>query len=913
MPTIRQFLIPVACLMGFVQGVTLAVEPVDYLSQVKPLLKTRCYACHGGLKQEAGLRLDTVEFMRTGGDSGTVLNDDAASSRSSLIIQRVSSTDDVDRMPPLHEGEQFKPDEIELLRRWIEAGAPGPEDEEPEADARNHWSFLPIKRPELPTDRNLNWEKNPIDAWIAAGHRQQGLTPSKEASRSVLLRRLSIDLIGLPPTVDELAAAEADQSPDWYEKTVDRLLADPRYGERWARHWMDIWRYSDTWGLRGTQRNSSAHMWHFRDWIVESLNADRPYDEMIRLMLAADEIAPEDPSELRATGFLVRNYYTFNRNQWMDETVEHVSKGLLGLTMNCSKCHDHKYDPIQQVDYYKMRAFFEPYLTRLDLVPGEADIQKDGIPRVFDGLLEQPTFLLIRGDDSRPDQSNPIAPGVPEILKFAELDIVPVSLPVTSYEPARRPWVLDSHLQAARQNLKAAQEKLEKVTLDAQKAAASQNVTSPGPKPSTPTDASPAAKTDSPNNVPPAVALAQADLAIAEAKLSSVEKRAIAMRAGWQEPVPNELLQLNRDAILAERATAVAESRKAVLTAEQALAKAAKDKKEPAEKKLTEARTQLEKVTTALSAEIKETDKFTPLPGAVWTATRFKFTGEDDPDVPFPAQSSGRRLALAKWITDQRNPLTARVAVNHLWNRHFGAPLAPTPFDLGRANANPTHPELIDWLASEFMDQGWSMKHLHRLIVTSATYRMASTLAAAEANLAIDPDNRYWWRRIPIRVESQVVRDSVLAIAGTLDPAIGGPAVPPKEQDKSTRRSIYFYHSSIEQSLFLVTFNEANVKECYQRERSVVPQQALALTNSGLILDASQKIADRIRQTAPQDSDFVVQAFLQILGYTPNADELETAMQALDDLKKVPDSSSELAQSQLVWVLLNHNDFVTLR
>jgi mono/diheme cytochrome c family protein len=326
-----------------------------YSGKIRPLLAKACFSCHGSLKQEAGLRLDTVDLLALGGDSGpAIVRGDAAAS---LIVERVADQDPDSRMPPEGEGEPLTTEQVEMLRTWIAAGAPAPAGEEPEADPRSHWAFQPRTRPAVPTAANVSWVRNPIDAFLSSAHERAGLVPQPEPARHVLVRRLYLDLIGLPPAPDELAAIVGDRSADWYEKLVDRLLADPRHGERWARHWMDVWRYSDWWGLGEEHRNSQKHMWHYRDWIVESLNADVPYDEMVRQMLAADELYPEDPAKLRATGYLARNWYAFNRTQWLDETVEHVGKGLLGVTMNCAKCHAHKYDPIEQVDYYRMRAF----------------------------------------------------------------------------------------------------------------------------------------------------------------------------------------------------------------------------------------------------------------------------------------------------------------------------------------------------------------------------------------------------------------------------------------------------------------------------------------------------------------------------------------------------------------------------
>ena len=322
-----------------------------------------------------------------------------------------------------------------------------------EFDPRDHWAFRAPIRPEVPAVANTTWVRNPIDAFLAQQHEKHGLTPQPEASRALLLRRLTIDLIGLPPTLDEIHMFEADTSPDWYEKAVTRLLDDKRHGERWARHWMDVWRYSDWWGLGDELRNSQKHIWHWRDWIVESLNEDLSFAEMIRQMLAADELYPNDLQKLRATGFLARNWVLFSRLQWMDDTVEHVGKGLLGLTLNCAKCHDHKYDPIEQADYYRMRAFFEPYHVRMDMVPGQVDLSQDGIPRVFDGLIDAPTYLYVRGDETKPDMSRVIAPGVPQILAFKTLAVQPVALPQEAWQPERREWVLNAYVDAARRKV----------------------------------------------------------------------------------------------------------------------------------------------------------------------------------------------------------------------------------------------------------------------------------------------------------------------------------------------------------------------------------------------------------------------------------------------------------------------------
>jgi hypothetical protein len=773
----------------------------------------------------------------------------------------------------------------------------------------------------VPPVQRGDWVQNPIDAFIARQHEQHGLTPQPEASRVMLLRRLSLDLIGLPPTLEEIVAFEADRTAGWYEHAVEQLLADPRHGERWARHWMDIWRYSDWWGLGGELRNSQKHIWHWRDWIVESLNHDTPYDEMVRLMLAADEFCPNDLDKLRATGFLARNYFLFNRPQWMDETVEHISKGFLGLTMNCTRCHDHKYDPFQQTDYYRLRAFFEPYHARLDVLPGEADLERDGIPRVFDARLDEPTYLYIRGDEKNPDKSRVIAPGVPALLAFDGMEIKPVDLPVEAWQPQRRSWVVESSIAAAKQKLASAEKALAAADQKLSAAQAAANGKAPGetapPATKPPADDVDAAQTEH--------RLAEAALSLARAELKAVEQRAKAWQAIWNEPAGEGQRPLHVAAVRAERELAVERARHSVAMAERDLRRAASDKQAEAEKALHSAKEAFDKATAAAAAEVKPTDSMTEFVGAKWTPTRFLNSGSDDPAPSFAPRSTGRRSALARWITDRRNPLTARVAVNHLWTRHFGTPLVPTVFDFGRKGQPPTNPELLDWLASEFVDSGWSMKHVHQLIVRSATYRLSSSSSGAEANVGKDPDNVNLWRRTPSRLESQAVRDSLLALAGTLDSTRGGPSVPQAQQADSKRRSLYFVHSNNERNLFLTMFDEALVTDCYRREQSIVPQQALAMTNSQLVLDLSRPIAERIMQhlsasslPAEKDEDFIRAAFLMLVAAEPTATELAASARSLDAWQKLPeagqgDAAISFARANLVWVLLNHNDFITLR
>ncbi|HEV3137210.1 MAG TPA: DUF1549 domain-containing protein, partial [Pirellulales bacterium] len=299
-----------------------ALAEVDYIREVKPILSHNCYNCHGPLRQKSGLRLDHVTFIRRGGDSGPAI---AAKSDDSRLAHAVSGTGHIERMPL--DAKPLSDEQIATLKAWIDEGAPAPEEKLPD-DPRQHWSFQKPTRPSLPEVKNSAWAAHPIDRFLAAEHEARNLTPTAPAAKNVLLRRVYLDLIGLPPTTADLRAFMADPSDEAYERVVDKLLASPQYGERWGRHWMDVWRYSDWDGYGAEVRESKPHIWRWRDWIIESLNADKPYDGMIREMLAADEIAPGDPAALRASGFLVRNWYRFNRNVWMEDTVEHTSKAF---------------------------------------------------------------------------------------------------------------------------------------------------------------------------------------------------------------------------------------------------------------------------------------------------------------------------------------------------------------------------------------------------------------------------------------------------------------------------------------------------------------------------------------------------------------------------------------------------------
>ncbi len=1014
-------------------GASGRAESPDYLSQVKPLLASRCFDCHGSLKQKAKLRVDTVAAML---DADMIIPGEPESSE---LIYRIQTHDPDERMPPEHEGVLFTEAEVKVISDWVAAGAIGPEDEEPEAAPEDHWAFQRIERPKVPSGSYAN----PIDAFLAEKHQEHGLQTVGLVADPLLIRRAHLALTGLPPTPKELMREDFD-----YPALVDELLASPHYGERWGRHWMDVWRYSDWYGLDDQLRISQKHIWRWRDWIVGSLNADKSYAQMIAEMLAGDEIDPTDPDVLAATGFLARNYYLFNRTTWLDNTIEHTGKAFLGLTFNCAKCHDHKYDPITQVDYYNFRAFFEPHHIRLDAVPGETDFDRDGLPRAYDDFLDVTTQLHLRGNPATPDESREISPLVPAIFESFGRAPEPIDLPVAAWAPGTRDFVQRDLLAAAESRVASLRERLsatpspsdtrvedagtwqddfstarpelwtihgsgwryqggDLVQLEAtdvgQRVASVQShphdldlelsfritggpkFCSAGIRFDVSDDGQDAVIVYASCHAPqPKVQLAYAtggkftypsqakklrpvsldtdytlgvrvrgDLVnvsldgehqfawrLAERKTggkidlfaydATAEFSGIRVEAlpGDRDLVsasntPNKLvadrsllaakveaaelsLSALRARIAADSLSFLAESdaaqidaaaqQAALLENRAAIAAAEVDILSGDTKKQSAAKKQKERASQAIASQSREYSHVRGSRKALETPVH----KVEHYAATYPKTSTGRRSALVAWIVSRDNPLTARVAANHIWMRHFGEPLVANVFDFGRQTTEPEHLALLDYLAVELIDSGWSMKHLHQLMLTSLAWqRSASNLGSAPENMTIDKENRYYWRMNSRRLEAQVVRDSLLSLAGVLDLTMGGPSVSPSPE--SRRRSLYFLHSRDQQSKFLAAFDDADILSCYRRSASIVPQQALALSNGKVAIDSSEQIA----ASGPQeDSDFVTQKYIEILCRPPSQSEREAC---LEFLAHTP------SRARLVQALLNHNDFLMIR
>lgn len=758
--------------------------------------------------------------------------------------------------------------------------------------------FEPLQRPSVPqvAAAQKSRVRNPIDAFIFAEIDKRGVKPQPQASRPILLRRLYLDLIGLSPTPDEIRAFMADKSPNATEKVVDKLLANPKYGERWGRHWMDVWRYSDWagWADGGQIRDSKPHIWRWRDWIVESLNKDKGYDRMVLEMLAADEIAPNDPDALRATGFLARNFKLLSREQWMEDVVAHTSRAFMGVTMHCAKCHDHMYEPISQKEYYRFRAIFEPHNVRTDRLPGEPNPDKDGIVRAYDADAKAVTYLFTRGDERRPDKNQAMSPGVP-VAFGGTYNPALVKLPRPAYLPDRREFIVQEAVATAKNAVAEAKNAL----------ATAKN------KP-----------------------LAQADLYAKELRLAVLNSQIYVegLEDANRKSSPEWEVQA-KQLVLLQRRLAKAEAVLNVESAKQTLAEAGKNGEAAPAKygknPVQQGKNSVQEAKNALQqAEngVKQAEKALLAPLDTGYSPRS--------NLAFPAESTGRRTALAEWLIAPQNPLTARIAVNHIWARHFGTGVVPTTSDFGRNGGKASHPLLLDWLATELQRQKWSMKAIHRLIVTSDAYQRASTTNPESQKR--DPDNLALWRYPSRRIEAELVRDNALWVTGALDETMGGADIDHNLGLTSRRRSLYLRTAAEKQTEFLQVFDAPSVTECYERRQSVMPQQALALANSSLSLQQARMLARNLsQQTGADNVKFVQEAFLRVLARPATANEAKTcaeflAEQArllkklaagtkltgntdLKDITRPADEPDLRARENLIHVLLNHNDFLTIR
>jgi hypothetical protein len=780
--------------------------------RVRPVLATRCVSCHGPEKQKAGLRLDSLVGALRGGDSGPAV--DPGSPATSNIVAAIR-----------HESWEMPPDgklgdgEIDAIVRWIAAGAdwPGekpartllteglPEAEEGERNGprprswkdgvtaadRDHWAYRPVRRPPPPEPAGTTAAPHPIDRFIDARLAEAGLTPVREADRRTLARRLFFDLLGLPPTPAEIDSFVADSAPDAYERLVDRLLADPRHGERFARHWLDVARFAESDGFRQDAFRTNA--WRYRDYVIRGFNDDVPYDRFVREQLAGDEIAPEDPAAVTATGFLRQTPYEYNQSDiersWteaVDEVTDATGDVFLALGMGCARCHDHKFDPILRRDYYQLRSFFAAVAWRDDapLPPADRGSREAAAARACADRVA----------------------GYRRVLAEIEATV-----------PTEQAW--SGRLGVAR-----FPPEIKALVL----------------KPA-------AARTPREEQL---ARFARRQIAFAPATLAAEDRT-------WYEAVARELAEFEE----AQRPAAAATT----LSVEE-VGPVAPDTLVPGDAEPVEPR-------------VPEV-----LGGAAVACT--------------PAgggRSTGRRTALARWIAAADNPLTARVMVNRLWQWHFGRGLAPNASDFGRLGGPPSHPELLDWLAAEFVASGWSMRHVNRLIVTSAAWRRGVRPGAESATAAaVDPQNALYWRFDCRRLDAEQVRDAALAISGDLDAAAGGPSVPPTKH----RRGVYTTVLRNTRDALCDAFDSPDgYTSCARRNTTTTPMQALFLVNGEWMLARARSLALQLdRAGLADDRDLAAEAIRRVSGREPDSTRLDLAVRFLAEQRtRLAEGSSTLS------------------
>jgi hypothetical protein len=972
----------------FAGGVSSPLFAADFDADVAPILAKRCLSCHNGSDRKGGLDLSGKKSALAGGDSGPAIV--AGKPDESLFWERVSQ----DEMPPK---KPLPEPEKKALRDWLAGGAAwGTDPIDPfryTSDNRagyDWWALQPVRRPELPSVRNLTWCANDLDRFILAALEEKGLTPNGPADRRTLIRRLSFDLLGLPPTPAEVAAFVSDDSPDAYARLVDKYLDSPHYGERWGRHWLDVVRFGESQGFERDKLRPNA--WPYRDWVIRAFNVDLPYDDFVCQQIAGDVLA-NDPLGTVATGFLVAAPWdevgqnqqsaamkAVVRQDELEDVIGVTSQTFLGLTVNCARCHDHKFDPVSQQDYYRLAATFAGvrHGEREPLAP--RNVETTAVKRA--ALEPQAAALRARLEEFDGPIRN-------RILARKERTPPPVEKPA----PVAR-WEFDGNLQDAVGSLHGKahggarleegrlildgstafvetaplDKPLKARTLEAvvslanleQRGGAAISVQtldgsvfdaivfgereplrwmagSDGFRRSK--DFEGEAEDDAAKAFVHLVIVYQADRTIVCYRngkpygkpyqadtLATFEPEKSQVLFGLRHSPPGgnrylagaiDRAALYDAALSPEQVAALAGTTYAAVSEDEILAEMSPELKRERNSlllELSQVETELRLLSGnkiyAVSPGKPETTHLlsrgdTRLKQEVMTPGAVDCIKSVSADFRLGAESPEglRRVKLAEWIAGPRNPLTPRVLVNRLWHYHFGSGIVETPNDFGFNGGRPSHPQLLDWLASEFVARGWSMKAIHRLLVTSSTYRMASTPDAASAKL--DQDNFFLWRMNSRRLEAEAVRDNLLFVCGSLDPAMGGPEIDHNLGLSSKRRSLYLRLAAEKEVEFLKIFDGPAVTECYERRPSVMPQQALALANSELALSEARKLAKQLATDV--DEAFVRAAFMQVLARRPTAEETRLGREFLTS------STPERARENFVLVLLNHNDFVTVR
>jgi mono/diheme cytochrome c family protein len=990
-----------------------------FTKSVRAILIEQCVKCHGGDKTQGGLDLRTRELLLKGGQHGAaVVPFDSKESRLFALVNH----DQPPHMPS--KAPKLPAEQIAQIAAWIDNGAPY---DKPLLDGatvakkpmvvtdedRRFWSFVPLKRPAVPAPKDDKWCRTPIDRFILAKLDEKGLTPNPVAERRVLIRRAYFDLIGLPPTPEEIEAFVNDRSPDAWEKVIDRLLASPHYGERWGRHWLDLARFAESNGYEHDYDRPSAY--HYRDFVIKALNADLPYDTFVKWQIAGDEMEPDNPLALTATGFLgagvhstqiTKNQVEKERYDELDDIVRTTGTAMLGLTIGCARCHDHKFDPIPTRDYYRLLSTFTTTVrTEIDLnldpavyAKARAAWEKEHATvteplRAYekDQLAKQfEQWLANRPKDFAPpkwailDLSNSTSKGGATLTKQGDGSILvggknpdKETLAFTAQTQARGITAIRLEALADPSLVKGGPGRATNGNFalsDIRLSIAPQS----DPKKTTPVKFVAAKATFEQQGLPVKAAIDN-DKTSAWAVDPQFGKNHAAV-FDLESPVGFDggtvltfTLEFNNN-----KGHGIGRPRLSLTTAELPAALdgdaasenvlAVLTKLAAPDAALTPEERQLIvpwfRTTDAkwreLNQKVEEHARSAPKPQTVKAmicseglpAIRLHTQGGDfldethflkrgDPNqkdgvatqsflqvlmrtpeqekhwqvVPPPKwRTSYRRTSLANWITDTETgagSLLARVIVNRLWQHHMGAGLVATPSDFGFQGERPTHPELLDWLARELIDNGWRLKPLHKQIMTSAVYMQGTQHDKARAKL--DDENRYYWRRVPRRLEAEIIRDSLLAVSGTLDTKQFGPGT---LDPTMKRRSIYFFVKRSQLNPTMVLFDGPDTLQgAEQRGTTTIAPQALLLMNNPVVRGCAESMAKRVAADGKTPADTVANAYMVALGRKPNERELTNSVTFLKEQTAAYEkdgkmNAAHLALADFCQVLMGLNEFV---
>ena len=966
---------------------------IDFVKDIQPILRKNCYSCHGAEEQESGLRLDIKRRAFEGGDGGVAIV--AKQSSKSRLLEMVAGTnEEVGIMPPEGEGTPLTKEQVALIRAWIDQGASWPDSADLAGRASDHWSFQVVRRPALPKIKDAAWVRNAIDHFILARLEKENIRPSPEVERAPLIRRLYLDLLGLPPTPKEVNDFVNDPRNDAYDRVIEQVLKSQHYGERWGRHWLDLARYADSDGYE--KDRPRPHAWRYRQWVIDALNADMPFDEFSIQQIAGDMLPKATTEQLVAVGFHRNTLH--NTEGGTDKEEDRVKKTIdrtntfgttwLGMTVGCAQCHSHKYDPLTQREYYSLYAFFN-YIAEKDvpapLVADRESIEKAKVAWAAEDAKLKAAVADYENKKLAAAQANwettalaggtvwtTLAPSEMKSAKGAALKKQnDNSVLVTGKNEQSDIYTITGRLTIA---------KLTAIRLEV---LPDKTLTKGGPGRASNGNfvLTTLRATITPSKGDPVTLKfknARADFSQKDWQVTKAinddpkDGWAVSPEFGKRHVAAFDVqnpVAIDSEAVLTvvldqtyhgNGAHNIGKFRLAITSAEGAItldglpanvAKALATKTDQRTKQQQEAITAyfrtidagLAKLNGAVAAHAKKAPQansktmaqsVTQQAGSTRETRVFprgNFLRKSEgvrvvsrlPDL-FPAPKSldkvAQRLDLARWLFDPANPLTARVTVNRMWQRYFGKGLVATSDDFGTQGQPPTHPLLLDWLASELRESGWNMKHVHRLIVSSSTYRQSS--AWRRDLQEIDPENQLLARQWRGRVEAEIVRDLALAVSGLLDKRIGGPSVrppQPAEYSKLTyansakwaeskggdryRRGMYTFFQRTSPYPMLMTFDSPDSNTCTaRRSQSNTPLQALTIWNDVVFFECAQNLARRIVNEAPGTGDAratdrqrAIYAFQLCVARRPDSEEVDVVLELLDEQRKLSQADEKAA------------------